>query len=113
MSDDTMRLPPLKIPNALHELLRIYAFKNKMSVSEAVRDLLKKSPGLIEIAKQEGVNLDDLVIGSWGGRRQVDEQDEDEEPSMAIAVPSASRLPAPIMQGWQGKPVPKPGQKGS
>jgi hypothetical protein len=108
MSDETVRLPAMIIPVGLHDLLRLYGYKRKLSVSATVRELLKNSPELIELAKQEGIDLGELTIGSWGGKRQSDEEDEDAEPSMAVVATPTPRLAAPVPQGWQGRPSPKP-----
>ncbi len=69
MPDDYARIPALAVPTELHDLLRLYAYQNRCSLSEAVRRLLVSSPDLIRLAKESGVSPEKLNLNGWGGAR--------------------------------------------
>jgi hypothetical protein len=71
--DTVKRLPSVVVPEAFYELLRLCAFKRKVSLSEVVRQLLKESPALLELAKQEGIDIETLAVPAWGGSRDREE----------------------------------------
>jgi hypothetical protein len=68
-------LPPVGVPEDFYELIRLYAFQSKLSISAAMRQLLKESPGLIALADKEGVDLAGFTVGSWGGDRKGEVRD--------------------------------------
>jgi hypothetical protein len=70
MPEETKSLPPVVVPKPFFDLVRLYAFRNEISVSEAVRQLLKESPPLAALAQEQGVELSSLAVGSWGGNRK-------------------------------------------
>jgi hypothetical protein len=96
MPENRKSLPALNVPVAGYKLVRAFARQEDMSISEAVRQLLKESPRLVEFARQQGLDVGLLDVGSWGGSRDKDE-DEIEPPTMRphlVAMPprAATRL---------------------
>lgn len=69
MTDERKQLPAVSVPPEGYALIRSFARTADVSVSEAMRQLLRESPRLIEFAKQTDVNLDVLGVSVWGGSR--------------------------------------------
>jgi hypothetical protein len=72
MGEDRKKLPALIVPPAGYDLIDGFARANRLSKSEAVRQLLKESPRLVAYAQQHGVPLDVLGVSEWGGYRTRD-----------------------------------------
>jgi hypothetical protein len=77
MPEQRKKLPALVLPPEGYQLIRSFARKNDMSISEAIRQLLKESPRLIEHAQEIGVSLDMLTVNTWGGQRGKAEGEEE------------------------------------
>jgi hypothetical protein len=69
VTEDRKRLPALSIAAEGYDLLAGYAAENRISVSEAVRDLLADSPKLKAFAKKQGKPVK-LAVNVWGGYRE-------------------------------------------
>jgi hypothetical protein len=69
MTDQLKQLPPVRVPEPFYELIRLYAFRNKLSVSGAVRQLVKESPSFAALAQTEGLDLEEMAVHEWGGAR--------------------------------------------
>lgn len=78
MSDDDKRvkLPALIVQPAGYELIDEFARFNRMSKSEAIRQLLTESPRLREYAAQHGHDLASLTVKNWGGQSKEQRGDE-------------------------------------
>jgi hypothetical protein len=77
MPDERKRLPTLIVKPRGYRLIRAFARENDMSISEAIRQLLKESPRLVEFAEKSGVPLDELDVNTWGGQRSKKTEDDD------------------------------------
>jgi hypothetical protein len=69
MPENMKHLPTVLVPDQLYELIRLYAFQNKMSMGAGIRELLKNSPALMDLASEQAVDLSQAMISEWGGKR--------------------------------------------
>ena len=67
MIETRKKLPALVVPPEGYDLVRSFARRNDISISEAIRQLLQRSPDLVEFAEQTGRDVDNLNVGAWGG----------------------------------------------
>lgn len=63
-------LPSAVVPDEAHALIEEYAHEKRMSMSEAVRQLLQTSPDLQEFAKKRGMPVNFMDIEAWRGSRK-------------------------------------------
>jgi hypothetical protein len=84
MPEPRKQLPPALVSVAGYKLVRAFARDADMSLSDAIRQLLKESPRLIEFARKQGVDVDVLDVNPWGRVAEPNEEDEDAEPSNLI-----------------------------
>lgn len=70
MNDERKQLPATSVPVEGYKLIRAFARDADLSTSEAVRQLLKESPRLVEFASKEGWDLESLEVNAWGGSRK-------------------------------------------
>lgn len=70
MSNERKHLPSIIVPKNGHELLKEFAKSVDLSLSEALRQLVKESPRLIEFARTKGYDIENLNVSEWGGDRK-------------------------------------------
>jgi hypothetical protein len=69
MPEERKKLPSLIVPPDGYTLMDNFARANRLSLSEAIRQLLQESPRLIDFAAQEGADLGEVLsVKSWGGQ---------------------------------------------
>jgi hypothetical protein len=98
MPENRKSLPALNVPTAGYQLIRKFARHEDMSISEALRQLLKESPRLVEFARSQGVDVDVLDVGAWGGSRDKDEDDIEPptmRPHLVVMPPRAATRLSP------------------
>ena len=65
-----IELPSVQVPEALDKLIRdIAARDHGGTLSTAIRELLKESPRVKELATERGIPETAMAMGGWGGSR--------------------------------------------
>lgn len=62
------KLPSITVSDEFSELIRDYAASKRISIGNAVRQLVEQSPELIKFAKDKGLEINPGVR-EWGGKR--------------------------------------------
>jgi len=69
MSDRT-KLPSAVVQQAAYDLLEDYAYGQRITLSEAIRQLIASNPALIEFALSKHVDAQELFeVANWRGKK--------------------------------------------
>ena len=90
MPEPRKQLPAALVGTAGYKLIRAFSRAEDMSISDAIRQLIKESPRLIEFAERQGIDVSVIDVNPWGRTADID---EDEEPSIEIVLPAIPRIP--------------------